>query len=81
MQQLRNRPAGRPAAEAFACVYEAFRRVMGITIHPAQLEGALAMAKGKIAQLQTGEPRNRLAQLQETLGAMQAVIAEGLGQS
>ena len=33
------------------------------------------------AQLQIGELRNRLAQLQETLGVMQAVIAEGLGQS
>ncbi|MDO4492412.1 MAG: preprotein translocase subunit SecA [Clostridia bacterium] len=70
MQALRGAPAGKPVAEAFALVAEAFRRVMGIAIHPEQLEGAAAMAKGKIARLETGEGKTFTAAFPACLYAL-----------
>lgn len=40
---------------AFACAYEAARRVLGIEFYNSQLLGGLALARGCIAEMQTGE--------------------------
>lgn len=55
MTALRGLEPMKALDEAFACVFEAFRRVMGITPYDEQLLGAYYMAKGCVAQMQTGE--------------------------
>jgi preprotein translocase subunit SecA len=51
--------------EAFALAAVACRRVLGLIPHDVQIQGALAMAGGKIAEMQTGEGK--------TLAAVMAV--------
>lgn len=41
--------------EVFAMVYVAAKRVLGLTAHPCQLEGGIALAEGNLAQMNTGE--------------------------
>jgi len=55
MQALRGQEIGRVREQAFALVYEAMRRRLGITPYDEQLLGALAMAEGCVAQMNTGE--------------------------
>ncbi len=50
----------------FAATAEAARRVLGLEMHAEQLAGALALADGKIAEMQTGEGK--------TLAAVPAIV-------
>src|SRR5450631_1555703 len=45
----------------FAAAAEAARRVLGLEMHPVQLAGALALADGKLAEMQTGEGKTLAA--------------------
>ena len=55
-QDLRERfHATDELAEGIAVVAEAARRVLGQDMFDVQLEGALALARGRIAEMQTGE--------------------------
>ena len=55
MQALRGQEISRVREYAFALIYEAMRRRLGITPYDEQLLGALAMAEGCVAQMNTGE--------------------------
>jgi len=55
MQALRGREISRVREQAFALVFEAMRRRLDITPYDEQLLGALAMAEGCAAQMNTGE--------------------------
>lgn len=55
MQALRRQDIGRVRPEAYALVYEALRRRLSITPYPEQVLGAIAMAEGCVAQMNTGE--------------------------
>jgi len=55
MQKLRGQKIDSIREQAFALVYEAMRRRLGITPYDEQLLGALAMAEGCVAQMNTGE--------------------------
>ncbi len=57
-------------AETFAAVVEVARRVLGLRMFPVQIEGALAMQRGEIAEMQTGEGK--------TLAAVPAVVSFAL---
>jgi preprotein translocase subunit SecA len=47
--------------EAFALVAEAGRRTLGLDPHPCQVAAALAMARGRVAELPTGEGKTLAA--------------------
>lgn len=55
MQALRGQDLRKIREQAYALVYSAFVRVMGITPYDEQVLGALAMAEGCVAQMNTGE--------------------------
>ena len=55
MQALRGQDTRRVRPEAYALVYEALRRRLSITPYPEQVLGAIAMAEGCVAQMNTGE--------------------------
>ena len=55
MQALRGQDTKRIRPEAYALVYEALRRRLSITPYPEQVLGAIAMAEGCVAQMNTGE--------------------------
>jgi preprotein translocase subunit SecA len=63
---LRNAPEERlrepgDLIATFAAAAEAARRVLSLEMHPEQLAGALALADGKIAEMQTGEGKTLAA--------------------
>ena len=63
---LRDAPAERlkeagDLTATFAAAAEAARRVLGLEMHPEQLAGALAIADGKLAEMQTGEGKTLAA--------------------
>jgi preprotein translocase subunit SecA len=53
--------------EAFALIRETSRRILGLYHHKVQLLGALAMARGAVAEMETGEGKTLTATL--TVGA------------
>lgn len=55
---------------AFAAVVSALRRVMGINLYPVQLLGGLTLAKGLIAEMQTGEGKTFTSLLPSYLHAL-----------
>ena len=62
--ELKRLPAGsRPIEASFALFYEALRRTLGIELYEVQLEAGLVMARGAIAQMQTGEGKTFAAAL------------------
>ena len=72
---VRERTAGEPQADAdiaevFALVREAARRTLGQRHYDVQLMGGLALAKGKIAEMRTGEGKTLVATLPAALRAL-----------
>ena len=55
MQALRGQDTKKVRPEADALVYEALRRRLSFTPYPEQVLGAIAMAEGCVAQMNTGE--------------------------
>lgn len=55
--------------EAFALAHEAVRRETSLSLHPEQILGALAMARGCCAELATGEGKTLTAILPATIDA------------
>jgi preprotein translocase subunit SecA len=75
LAQVRERTGGTPSldadiAEVFALVREAARRTLGERHYDVQLMGGLALAKGKIAEMRTGEGKTLTALLPATLRAL-----------
>jgi preprotein translocase subunit SecA len=58
------------AAEAFAVVREAARRVLGMRHFDVQLIGGMALHEGKIAEMRTGEGKTLVATLPAYLNAL-----------
>ncbi len=56
-------------SEAFALAHEAVRRETSLSLHPEQILGALAMARGCCAELATGEGKTLTAILPATIDA------------
>lgn len=56
--------------EAFALVREAQRRTLGIRLYDVQLIGGLALHRGKIAEMKTGEGKTNVATLPLYLNAL-----------
>ncbi len=54
----------------FALIVEATRRVLGIGLYDVQLLGGLALARGAIAEMQTGEGKTYVAMLPAALHAL-----------
>lgn len=72
---VRERTGGMPEsdadiAEVFALVREASRRTLGERHYDVQLMGGLALAKGKIAEMRTGEGKTLVATLPASLRAL-----------
>src|SRR5688500_14369162 len=57
-------------APAFALVVEATRRTLGLSLYDVQLHAGLAMARGRIAELMTGEGKTLAAALPAFLFAL-----------
>jgi preprotein translocase subunit SecA len=53
--------------EAFSVAYEAIRREIGLSLHPEQVVGALAMSAGRCAEMATGEGKTVTAILPAAL--------------
>lgn len=75
LAEVRERTGGMPEeeadiAEVFALVREASRRTLGERHYDVQLMGGLALAKGKIAEMRTGEGKTLVATLPATLRAL-----------
>ncbi len=75
LDRVRERTGGRPKAdddiaEVFAIVREAARRTLGERHYDVQLIGGLALAKGRIAEMRTGEGKTLVATLAVTLRAL-----------
>jgi preprotein translocase subunit SecA len=73
--EVRSRTDGMPTADAdvaevFALVREASRRTLKERHYDVQLIGGLALAKGRIAEMRTGEGKTLVATLPTTLRAM-----------
>ena len=47
--------------EAYACIKEAIKRAINLTLFDVQLMGAIALHEGKIAEMQTGEGKTLVA--------------------
>ncbi len=56
--------------EAFALVREAEKRTLGIRLYDVQLIGGIALHKGKIAEMKTGEGKTNVATLPMYLNAL-----------
>lgn len=61
MQALRGQEPMKVCVQAYALIDLAFQRVMGMTPYDEQLLSALAMARGCVAQMQTGEGKTLTA--------------------
>lgn len=75
LADVRNRTSGVPTetvdvAEVFALVREAARRTLNERHYDVQLVGGLALGKGKIAEMRTGEGKTLVATLPVTLYAL-----------
>ena len=75
LQSVRERTNGNPAsdtdiAEVFALTREAARRTLNERHYDVQLLGGLALAKGKIAEMRTGEGKTLVATLAAVLRAL-----------
>lgn len=75
LDAVRERTAGMPdadgdVAEVFALVREAARRTLNERHYDVQLIGGLALAKGKIAEMRTGEGKTLVATLPAVLRAL-----------
>ncbi len=75
LQGVRERTGGRPSsdadiAEVFALVREAAHRTLNERHYDVQLMGGLALSKGKIAEMRTGEGKTLTALLPATLRAL-----------
>lgn len=75
LQAVKERTGGMPEsdadiAEVFALVREAARRTLNERHYDVQLIGGLALAKGKIAEMRTGEGKTLVATLPATLRAL-----------
>ncbi|MCD8379753.1 MAG: accessory Sec system translocase SecA2 [Lachnospiraceae bacterium] len=55
---------------AYAAMYEAMRRVMGISLYDVQILGAIAMFEGKLAEMKTGEGKTFTAVLPLYMNAL-----------
>ena len=56
--------------EAFALVFEAARRALGLEAHPEQLAAAAAMSRGAVVEMQTGEGKTLAAVFTATFFAL-----------
>jgi len=63
----RHRDDPRATDEAFAVCCEVVRREIGLSLHPEQVMGALAMAEGRCAEMATGEGKTVTAILPAAL--------------
>ena len=63
-------PSDNDVAEVFALVREAARRTLNERHYDVQLIGGLALARGKIAEMRTGEGKTLVATLPATLRAL-----------
>jgi preprotein translocase subunit SecA len=75
LQAVKERAQGIPTqekdiAEVFALVRETARRVLGERHYDVQLIGGLALSRGKIAEMRTGEGKTLVATLPATLMAL-----------
>ena len=75
LQAVRERTGGAPSADAdiaevFALTREAARRTLNERHYDVQLLGGLALAKGKIAEMRTGEGKTLVATLAAVLRAL-----------
>ncbi len=75
LAQVRERTGGMPesdddVAEVFALVRESARRTLNERHYDVQLLGGLALAKGKIAEMRTGEGKTLVATLPTALRAL-----------
>ena len=70
MQALRGQDTKRIRPEAYALVYEALRRRLSITPYDEQVLGAIAMAEGCVAQMNTGEGKTVTAVFPASLYAL-----------
>ncbi|MDB5195582.1 MAG: Protein translocase subunit SecA, preprotein translocase subunit SecA, partial [Parcubacteria group bacterium] len=75
LEEVRARTNGTPTkdediASVFALVREASRRTLKERHYDVQLMGALALARGKIAEMRTGEGKTLVATLAVTLRAL-----------
>ncbi|MEO6536942.1 MAG: preprotein translocase subunit SecA [Candidatus Paceibacterota bacterium] len=75
LAEVRERTSGTPTADddiatVFALVREAARRTLNQRHYDVQLLGGLALAKGKIAEMRTGEGKTLVATLPATLRAL-----------
>ncbi|MDB5237030.1 MAG: preprotein translocase, SecA subunit [Parcubacteria group bacterium] len=75
LQAVKERTGGYPekdadTAEVFALVREASKRMLKERHYDVQLIGGLALAKGKIAEMRTGEGKTLVATLAATLHAL-----------
>ena len=75
LQAVKERTEGHPEkdadiAEVFALVREASRRMLKERHYDVQLIGGLALARGKIAEMRTGEGKTLVATLASTLRAL-----------
>lgn len=75
LDQVRERTGGMPEsdadiAEVFALVREAARRTLNERHYDVQLIGGLALAKGKIAEMRTGEGKTLVATLPAVLRSL-----------
>lgn len=75
LTSVRERTGGEPTldadiAEVFAIVREAARRTLGERHYDVQLIGGLALSRGKIAEMRTGEGKTLVATLPATLRAL-----------
>jgi len=75
LQTVKNKTDGSPTedvdvAEVFALVREAGRRTLGERHYDVQLLGGVALSKGKIAEMRTGEGKTLVATLPATLWAL-----------
>jgi preprotein translocase subunit SecA len=66
---LVHRDDPRAVEEAYAVIYEAVRRTVGLSLYPEQVMGALAMADGCCAEMATGEGKTITAVLPAALEA------------
>lgn len=75
LREVKERTDGKPEtdldiAEVFALVREAGERTLGERHYDVQLIGGLALARGKIAEMRTGEGKTLVATLAATLRAL-----------
>lgn len=69
-EAMSGRPIGRLVVDAFALVAESSRRHLGIVHHDVQLLCGMEMARGRIAEMKTGEGKTLTAGLLAYIGSL-----------